>query len=105
MEDSIMKKLLTLALVIAASAADAAPLAGAGSMRPAVEASAAVQTVACVRYGRRGWGVYGGCFGRPYAPAYVVAAPYYAPAPVYVAPPAYIRPPRRCWIEGAWRPC
>lgn len=102
-----MRKLLALALLVAAPAADAAPMpvAGADVMRSAVELNAPVQTVACARYGWRGWGVYGGCFRRPYPPAYVVATPYYVPAPVYVDPPAYVRPPRRCWIQGAWRPC
>ena len=89
-----------------ASAADAAPMVGAGSIRVAAAAAAPVQTVACARYGWRGWGVYPGCFRpRYYAPGYVVAAPYYAPPPVYVAPAPYIGPPRRCWIAGAWRPC
>jgi hypothetical protein len=106
MEDSIMQKWLALVLLVTASTANAAPIAGAGSVGAAVEADASVQTVACVRYGwRRGWGVYGGCYGRRYAPAYVVATPYYAPAPVYVGPPTYVRPPRRCWIDGAWLPC
>jgi hypothetical protein len=100
-----MRKLLAVALLAAASSADAAPLVDAASVRMAAEAAAPIQTVACVRYGWRGWGVYPGCFRRPYAPAYVVAEPYYAPGPVYVAPPAYVRPPRRCWIAGAWRPC
>ena len=94
-----MRKLLALVLFVATSSADAAPLMGAGSMRPAVEATVPLQTVACARYGWRGWGVYPGCFRRPYGPPYVVASPYYAQAPVYV------RPPGRCWIAGAWRPC
>jgi len=100
-----MRKVLALVLLLATSSADAAPLLGAGSLRSAAEATTPLQTVACARYGWRGWGVYPGCFRRPYAPAYVVAEPYYAPAPVYVAPPVYVRPPRRCWIGGAWRLC
>jgi len=93
-----MRKLLALVLLLATSSADAAPLLGAGSLRPAAEATTPLQTVACARYGWRGWGVYPGCFRQTYAPAYVVAEPY-------VAPPVYVRPPRRCWIGGAWRLC
>jgi hypothetical protein len=95
----LVLRLLVLALLAATSSADAAPLAGAGLIREAAESASPLQTVACARYGWRGLGIYPGCFGRPYAPAYVVAAPYYA------APPVYVRPPRRCWIAGAWRPC
>lgn len=100
-----MRKLLVLALLAATSPAAAAPMIGSDSIRSAVEAASPLQTVACARYGWRGVGIYPGCFRRPYAPAYVAAAPYYAPPPVYVAPPDYVRPPRRCWIAGAWRPC
>ena len=99
-----MRKLLVLILLAAASSADAAPIAGTGALRAAAAEATPVQTVACVRYGWRGVGVYPGCFRRRY-PAYVVAAPYYVPPPVYVAPPVYVPPPRRCWIRGAWRPC
>jgi hypothetical protein len=95
----MMRKLLAVALLVATSSADAAPMLGAAAVRSAAEATTPVQTVACARYGWRGWGVYPGCFRRPYAPAYVVAEPYYVPAPVYVPPP------RRCWIAGAWRLC
>lgn len=100
-----MRRLLALILLVAASSAEAAPFQGMGSIGSAAEVASPLQTVACARYGWRGWGVYPGCFRRPYGPAYVVAAPYYAPAPVYVAPPVYARPPRRCWIGGAWRRC
>jgi hypothetical protein len=100
-----MRRLLALVLLAAASSAEAAPFQGMGAIGAAAEVGSPVQTVACARYGWRGWGVYPGCFRRPYGPAYVVAAPYYAPAPVYVAPPVYARPPRRCWIGGAWRRC
>ncbi|MES2196376.1 MAG: hypothetical protein V4517_18300 [Pseudomonadota bacterium] len=99
-----MRKLLVLALLAAAPSAHAAPMIGADSIRSAAEAATPLQTVACVRYGWRGPGVYPGCYRRPYAPAYVVAAPYYVPPPVYVAP-VYAPPPRRCWIAGAWRRC
>jgi hypothetical protein len=98
-ENMMMRKLLALVLLVAASSADAAPILDAAAVRTAAEAITPVQTVACARYGWRGWGVYPGCWRRPYAPAYVVAEPYYA------APPVYVRPPRRCWIAGAWRPC
>jgi hypothetical protein len=101
----MMRRLLALVVMAATSSADAAPLLGAGPLRPAVEAATPLQTVACARYGWRGWGIYPGCFRQPYGPAYVVAEPYYAPPPVYVAPPVYVRPPRSCWIAGAWRPC
>jgi hypothetical protein len=94
-----MRKILAVVLLAAAAPADAAPFVGAGPIGAAAEIAMPVQTVACARYGWRGWGVYPGCFRRPYGPAYVVAEPYYAPAPVFV------RPPRRCWIAGAWRPC
>lgn len=100
-----MRKLLVLALLAVTSSAHAAPMIGADSIRSAAEAATPLQTVACVRYGWRGPGVYPGCFRRPDAPAYVVAAPYYAQPPVYVAPPVYAPPPRRCWIAGAWRLC
>lgn len=100
-----MRRLLVLVALAAAPAADAAPIAGAGSIRAAAEAAAPLQTVACARFGWRGFGVYPGCFRSPYASVYVMAEPYYAPPAVYVAPPAYVRPPRRCWIAGAWRPC
>jgi hypothetical protein len=104
-ENIMMRRLLALVLLAATSSADAAPLLGAGPLGPAAEAATPLQTVACARYGWRGWGIYPGCFRQPYGPAYVVAEPYYAPAPVYVAPPVYVRPPRSCWIAGAWRPC
>jgi hypothetical protein len=94
-----MRKTLALVLLVATSSAEAAPIPGAGSIGAAAKASSPIQTVACARYGWRGWGVYPGCFRRPYGPAYVVADPYYAP------PPVVVRPPRRCWIEGAWRRC
>lgn len=100
-----MRRRLALALLVATSSAEAAPMPGADSIRQVAETAAPIQTVACARYGWRGWGVYPGCFRRPYAPAYVVAEPYYAARPVYVAPPVYVSPPRRCWIAGAWRPC
>jgi len=100
-ENASMRKFLALALCVATTTVEAAPIAGAGSIRAAIEVDAPIQTVACARYGWRGWGVYAGCFGRPY----VVATPYYAPVPVDVSPSAYIRPPRRCWIDGAWLPC
>ena len=101
-----MRKLLALTLLIASSAAGAAPMVGAGSIRVDAAAAAPVQTVACARYGWRGFGVYPGCFRpRYHAPGYVVAAPYYAPPPVYVAPAPYIGPTPRCGIAGAWRPC
>ena len=98
-ENMMMRRLLALVVLAATSSADAAPLLGAGPLRPAAEAATPLQTVACARYGWRGWGIYPGCFRQPYGPAYVVAEPYYAPAPVYV------RPLRSCWIAGAWRPC
>ena len=101
----MMRRLLALVVLAATSSADAAPLPGAGPLRLAAEAATPLQTVACARYGWRGWGIYPGCFRQPYGPAYVVAEPYYGPAPVYVAPPVYVRPPRSCWIAGAWRPC
>jgi hypothetical protein len=104
-EKMMMRRLLALVVLAATSSADAGPLLGAGPLRSAAEAATPLQTVACARYGWRGWGIYPGCFRQPYGPAYVVAAPYYAPAPVYVAPPVYVRPPRSCWIAGAWRPC
>jgi hypothetical protein len=104
-ENIMMRRLLALVVLAATSSADAAPLLGAGPLRQAAEAATPLQTVACARYGWRGWGIYPGCFRQPYGPAYVVAEPYYAPAPVYVAPPVYVRPPRSCWIAGAWRPC
>jgi hypothetical protein len=100
---------------LAAPAAQAAPLvAGSAALRPAVAAAPLpVETVACVRGGWRGVGVYPGCgpyrrYYRPYP--YVVARPYPV-APVYVAPrvvvagPALVPAPRQCWIAGAWRPC
>ena len=91
-----MRRLLMIVALAATSAADAAPLVGAGAVRDAASAATPVQTVACARYGWRGFGVYPGCFGPPYRRAYV--APYYAPR-------VYVEPPRRCWIAGAWRPC
>jgi hypothetical protein len=101
----MMRKLLALVLIAATSSAEAALLPGAGSIRPAVEATTPLQTVACERYGWRGWGVYAGCFRRFYGPAEIVAEPYYGPAPVYVSPPVYAQPAGRCWVAGAWRPC
>lgn len=97
-----MRRLLILVVLAATSSADAAPMIGAGAVRVAANAATPVQTVACARYGWRGFGIYPGCFGPPYRRAYV--APYYA-QPVYVTPPVYVRPPRRCWTAGAWRPC
>jgi len=99
-----MRKFLAAALVLACSTAEAAPLPAAGAMAAVAEATTPVQTVACARYGWRGFGVYPGCFRRPlYAPRYAVVAPVYVP-PVYAPPPVYV-PPRRCWIDGAWRAC
>jgi len=98
-----IRTLTGLALLFAAPAVEAAPLADAAAIGAAAAAASPVQTVACARYGWRGFGVYPGCWRpRVYAPGYVVAAPYYAP-PVYVAP--VVRAPRRCWISGAWRRC
>jgi hypothetical protein len=95
-----------LAAVGLASSASAAAISGSASLQSAIESVRPVQTVACWRYGWRGWAVYPGCFRPPYyvRPPYVVAPPYYAPGPVYAAPPVYVRP-RRCWINGAWRVC
>ncbi|UZE48398.1 hypothetical protein [Rhodopseudomonas sp. P2A-2r] len=89
------------ALLVAAPVAKAAPLMAPDALRPAIAAASNVETVACVRYGWRGVGVYPGC----YRPRYAMAAPYYVAPPVYVAPPAYVPPPRRCWYAGAWRRC
>jgi hypothetical protein len=77
------------------------PGAGAAGAPEALNDINMVETIACARYGWRGWGVYPGCFRAPVyvVPGYVVTAPAYAPAPVYVAPP------RRCWVHGAWHVC
>ncbi|HEY8337763.1 MAG TPA: hypothetical protein VIQ05_28540 [Tardiphaga sp.] len=92
-----MRKFLILAALLSATPiAQAAPLMAPDSLRPAIDSASNVETVACVRYGWRGAGVYPGCYRRP---RYALAAPY------YVAPPVYVPPPRRCWYAGAWRPC
>lgn len=100
----MMRKFLVLAFLAAMPAAEAAPLMAPSSMQPAIAEASPVQTVACIRYGWRGWGAYPGCYRRP---VYAVTSPYsyYAAAPVYVAPPVYAEPLRRCWIAGAWRLC
>lgn len=89
-----MRQILIAAVFAAAVpvSAQAAPLmASAATVRAAVAATSPVETVACVRGGWRGVGVYRGCgYYRP----------YYRPYPYLVAPA-----PRRCWIAGAWRPC
>ncbi|WP_150104579.1 hypothetical protein [Rhodopseudomonas palustris] len=105
---------VSLSLTFAASAAIAAPLAPVSQSAAAAAATALpVETVACVRGGWRGVGVYPGCgyYRRPYyrpAPYYVVrpyaAAPAYG-APVVVAGAPIVPVPRQCWIAGAWRPC
>lgn len=119
-----MRTLLTVAwLAGMATAVQAAPLLAPEVMRPVVAATAQVETVACVRGGWRGAGVYPGCALRPGYPVRPYYAPYYAPrryyarpgypiAPYFVAPrvvvagPAYVPvPARQCWIAGAWRPC
>ncbi|WP_207803147.1 hypothetical protein [Rhodopseudomonas palustris] len=101
-------------LTLAGSAAIAAPLAPAARPVVAADAGVPIETVACVRGGWHGVGVYRGCgyYGRPYyyrPYPYYVARPYRV-RPVYVAPvvvagPAVVPAPRRCWIAGAWRPC
>lgn len=102
-----MRTVLTVALLAAAApAAHAAPLIAPDAMRAAVVAASPVETVACVRGGWRGPGVYPGCWRRPYRPAYVVRpAPYYVAPRVVVAGPPVVVAPRSCWIAGAWRPC
>lgn len=97
-----MRKLVAVAFLMAAPAAEAAPLVTPDLMKPAIEEASPIQTAACVRYGWRGWGAYPGCYRRP---VYAMAAPYYVAPRVYVAPPVYAVPPGRCWIAGAWRPC
>jgi len=99
-----MRQLLAVALLATTvGAADAAPLAPA-AMHPVLAQTSAVETVACVRGGWRGVGVYPGC--RYYRPRpYYYARPVVVAPPVVVAGPAVAPAPRRCWIAGAWRPC
>ncbi|MBC7580572.1 MAG: hypothetical protein H7312_24920 [Tardiphaga sp.] len=98
-----MRKFLILAaLLVAAPIANAAPLMVPDALRPAIAAVANVETVACVRYGWRGAGVYPGCYR---GPRYAMAAPYYVAPRVHVAPPVYVPPARQCWYAGAWRLC
>ncbi|WP_322514336.1 hypothetical protein SR870_14985 [Rhodopseudomonas palustris] len=108
-----MRTVLTIAfLAAAAPAAHAAPLVAPDAMRTAIAAASPVETVACVRGGWRGPGVYPGC--RAYRPGYPVrpyryyarpVAPYYVAPRVVVAGPPVVVAPRSCWIAGAWRPC
>jgi hypothetical protein len=91
---------VTLLMAPAAFPAAAMAVPGSAGMRSAVETVNLVETVACWRYGWRGWGAYPGCVLRP---GYAVVPPVY-PAPVYVPPPAYA-PAGRCWIGGTWRVC
>ena len=87
---------LASAAMLAAAPAAAAPLPAPLALSAPIDDVAVVQTVACARFGWRGWGVYPGCYRRP---IYAVG-PYYAPPPYY-----YRAPLRRCWIAGAWRRC
>ncbi|MFC0242114.1 hypothetical protein [Rhodopseudomonas telluris] len=107
----MMRNILIAALFAAAapvSAQAASLIAPATAAQAAVAATSPVETVACVRGGWRGVGVYPGC--RNYRPYYRPYPYVVAPAPVYVAPPVVVAgpvvpAPRRCWIAGAWRPC
>jgi hypothetical protein len=92
--------LAAAAMALTLPAAHAAAIPGAASVPSAVAAERPVLSVACWRFGWRGWGMYPGCF----PPRAYAVAPYYVPAPVYAPPPVYV-PPRRCWIRGAWRVC
>ncbi|MBI5129937.1 MAG: hypothetical protein HZA66_10885 [Rhodopseudomonas palustris] len=103
-----MRKILIAALFAAAApvTGHAAPLmAPAAQMQAAVAEASGVDTVACVRRGWRGPGVYPGCgYHRPYYRPYpYVVAPVYVGPRVVVAAP--VPAPRQCWIAGAWRPC
>ncbi len=87
-------------MLLGSAPAIAMTAAGSTGIRAAIEMVNPVESVACWRYGWRGFGVYPGCVFRP---GYAVAPPVY-PAPVY-APPLVYAPVGRCWIEGRWRVC